>query len=157
MIVAIDTGIRLGELVNLKWSDIDFRERTITIKQSKTHEHKTIPMTERVFSVLVERHRTPSITGYVFTVKGAKVVDASLQGAFKDAVRKAGITNFRFHDLRHTFASRLMQSGVDIYTVAKLLGHKNITTTQRYAHLSTKHIRLAVDVLNKISGSKSTG
>ncbi len=69
-------------------------------------------------------------------------------------VLKAGIKNFRFHDLRHTFATRLVQQGVDIYKVAKLLGHKDISTTQRYAHHYPESLRDGVEVLDSLSGKQ---
>lgn len=80
------------------------------------------------------------------------MVDAAkLKAAFVKAVRKAGIENFRFHDLRHTFATRLVQRGIDLYKVAKLLGHTDVSTTQRYAHHYPESLRDGVEILDALT------
>jgi site-specific recombinase XerD len=84
---------------------------------------------------------------YVFHRRGRKV--RSVKEGFKNALKKAGIEDFRFHDLRHTFASRLVQMGVDLYVVKELLNHSSITVTQRYAHLRLENVKRAVEMLEK--------
>ncbi len=87
---------------------------------------------------------------YVFPSNvGTRIGKRNLARPFCDAVKEAGIENFRFHDLRHTFTTRLIQNGIDIYAVAKLLGHKDIRMTQRYAHHYTESLRGGVEVLDK--------
>lgn len=153
--VALGTGMRQGEILSLKWKDIDMFRKTITIMQHKTKEPKAIPMTDAVFNLLKNKSKTISMSGFVFTTtKGTRILNTNLQREFYKAVDKAGITNFRFHDLRHTFATRLVQSCVDLYTVSKLLGHKDIKTTQRYAHHNIESVRLAVQKLNNFSDKK---
>jgi site-specific recombinase XerD len=88
--------------------------------------------------------------GYAFTRDGRKITKHELQYYFKRAVKRAKIAHCRFHDLRHTFATRLAQSGVDIYKVSKLLGHKDIKTTQRYAHHCPESLRDGVNILGSM-------
>ena len=89
-----------------------------------------------------------------------RIERGNLRRACCQALKKANVTNFRFHDLRHTFATRMVQSGVDLYMVAKLLGHQDIRTTQRYAHHCTDSLRSGVEVLDNLvtnlSQSKKT-
>jgi integrase len=153
--LALHTGMRLGEILRLQWSDIELRfRRTITIVQSKTDTPKTIPLTDTLFNLLQQKNKSRK-EGYVFYISSTnsetneieetKISHSYLQANWWRARDKAGIKNFRFHDLRHTFATRLVQSGVDLYSVSKLLGHKDISTSQRYAHHSVdmlqKHIK----------------
>ena len=84
---------------------------------------------------------------YVFTDNNGKKY-GDIKRSFKTALRRAGIKDFHFHDLRHTFASHLVMAGVDLTTVSKLLGHKSITMTLRYAHLAPSHVKNAVDILD---------
>ncbi len=86
----------------------------------------------------------------VFTWHGKPLYKILLERALRRACKKAGITEFRFHDLRHTFASQLVQLGVDLYTVQRLMGHKDGRMTQRYAHLSQEKLRGAVKVLDRL-------
>ena len=96
--------------------------------------------------------RTPFRLGssYVFGYgKDRKPFNRSWVGkSFRDACREAGIKDFRFHDLRHDFCSKLVQNGADLYSVAGLAGHKDIKTTQRYAHLSPEKLRSTIQILN---------
>lgn len=153
--VALHTGMRQGEILRLKWKDIDLFRRTITVMQSKTHEPKTIPMTDTLFNLLLSKSKVVSMSGYVFhTGNGTRILQTNLQREFWKALKKAGIENFRFHDLRHTFATRLVQNGVDLYTVARLLGHKDVKTTQRYAHHCTESLGQSIKILDNFSAQK---
>lgn len=90
------------------------------------------------------------MSGYVFRDENGEMIKADkLKKEFRKAVKKSGIAHFRFHDLRHTFATRLVQAGVDLYQVAKLLGHKDISTTQRYAHHYPESLRDGVKTLDR--------
>jgi site-specific recombinase XerD len=90
------------------------------------------------------------MSGYVFCNRKGDMIKADkLKKAFRKAVKESGIDHFRFHDLRHTFATRLVQAGVDLYQVSKLLGHKDISTTQRYAHHYSESLRDGVRTLDK--------
>ncbi len=155
IIVALHTGMRQGEILNLKWKDIDMFRRTITIMQMKTKEPKTIPMNDTLTDLIMRKSKVINMSGYVFiTSKGTRILNTNLQREFWKALKAAEITNFRFHDLRHTFATRLIQNGVDLYAVAKLLGHKDVKTTQRYAHHHPESLRQSVKILDNFSSQK---
>lgn len=142
ILFALNTGMRRGEVLALKWSSTDFKRRVITVEHSKNGEKRTIPMSNTIFTLL----------------RGIKVIDisnrvfpysvAALKDAFERTRGKAGLRDFRFHDLRHTFATRLVQNGVDIYRVKELLGHKTIVMTMRYAHHCPESLRSSVELLD---------
>jgi integrase len=151
IIFAVETGCRRGEILSLECKDVDLFKRTVSVFGTKTGERRTIPLTERAFAVLLEkekaRAKVRSIAGnFVFShPPGRKVNIYTLRSAFEDAIEKAGIQDFRFHDLRHTFASRLAQSGVDPYTIQKLMGHSSFTMTERYAHHFVESLRRGIE------------
>jgi integrase len=151
VILALNTGLRQGEIVDLSWkSGVDLFRKTITVLKSKNDEKRTIPMNAKIFEMLKARFKVRPIHDRVlYWEKGPLKVDV-IQFQFKKACRKAGIENLHFHDLRHTFATRLVQAGEDIYKVQRLLGHKSSAMTARYAHHSTESLRSAVEALDKI-------
>lgn len=145
---ALHTGMRKGEILNLMWSDVDFKNRLITVTESKSGKKRMIPMDNNLFETL---RTLPSRfkRGYVFPspVKDGKP-RFGVQRQFSSAVKKAEIENIRFHDLRHTFASHLVMNGVDVVTVKELLGHASLTMTMRYTHLAPDHRLRAVKTLD---------
>ncbi len=144
LVIALHTGMRRGELLNLRWDNVDLLNRMITIEHSKGGRVRQIPMTDRVFETL----RLVDKSGeYVFSKKDGSPY-GKVQKGFKAAVKRAGIRDCRFHDLRHTFASWLVMKGVPLATVQYYLGHQNIQTTMAYSHLSPDHRREAVRVLD---------
>jgi integrase len=148
VILALYTGMRLGEILNLKWENIDIRQKSIYIQTTKSGYSRDIPMAEPVYFAL---GRVPKISEYVFCKKdGTRIQD--IRTAFNNAIKRAQIEDFRFHDLRHTFASHLVMNGADLMTVKELLGHRTISMTLRYAHLSPEHKRKAVESLGYLDG-----
>lgn len=145
VIMALNTGMRKGEILDLKWADLNMDNRVITIKRTKNNEIRTIPMNNLLYSTL--NHLCNGCTNGqpVFTYDGKPLQD--IRRSFETACRNAGIEDFRFHDLRHTFASRLVMVGVNIRTVQELMGHKDIRMTMRYSHLSDSHLKNAVKKL----------
>ena len=108
-----------------------------------------MPMTEGVCAALKKIGKVRRLDcDYIFEKDGSAYKGDWIIKSFIKACKKAGINNFRFHDLRHDFCSRLVQKGIDLYTVAALAGHKDIRMTQRYAHLSPERLRGAINVLN---------
>ena len=156
IIFALDTGAREGEILTLNVKSIDPFRRVATILQSKTGQYKTIPLTSRVFEILKNKIKVRNLHhDLVFpSENGTKITASNLGRAFRKALKKVGIEDFKFHDLRHSYASRLVQSGIDPYTIQRLLGHKDPKMVQRYAHHSVESLRIAVEALEKMK-SKS--
>ena len=145
---ALFTGMRISEILRLKWEDIDFKQGIIFVRDSKNGEMKEIPINDQLmFTLKSPKFKSP----YVFAQEDGRP-RFSVRTAFENAVKRAKIMDFRFHDLRHTFASHLVMSGVDLITVKELLGHKTINMTLRYAHLSPDHKRHAINCLRFFDG-----
>lgn len=152
IVFAISTGLRQSEILDLKWAQIDFDRRTMTISEQKNHCIDTLPLNGTSIGILRERRDASDGQGdYVFpnTMNERKGTRLLLK-AFYVAMRKAKIKHFRFHDLRHTFATRLVQNGVDLYTLQKLGRWKNVTMVQRYAHHHPESLRSAIEVMDSI-------
>ena len=149
VVLALHTGMRMGEIRSLEWAEVDLFRKTVTVKHSKNGEQRTIPQNETVFALLKAKMKGRSLkTHLVFhTGNHTMIDDHHLRRAFRAALKKAEIKGFTFHDLRHTFATRLVQAGIDLYRVKELLGHKSIITTQRYAHHYPESLRTSVAVL----------
>ena len=159
------TGLRASELFSLTWDRVNLSQGYITVlaRYSKTKETRRIPLHPKAIEILKEikaRQKEKGIDhGYVFTNRMGKPYSIEWHGyrrVFKTACEKAGIKDFRFHDLRHTFASYLVMSGVDLYTVQELMRHKTPHMTRRYAHLSPEHIKRElrkIDTLFEESGT----
>ncbi len=147
---ALNTGMRQDEILSLKWPQVDGTRRTVILLHTKNKEKRTIPINQKVLAILTARFGTNDQTGYVFPApeSGNKMNARNLLRAYYSARKKAQLEDVRFHDLRHTFATRLVQSGVDLYVVKELLGHKNITMTMRYAHHYPESLRHGVDILD---------
>lgn len=151
IIFALNTGMSQEEILKLRKQVVDLARTTITTIRKKTNATRTIPINDTVKALLIRRLKIRSIHGsdYVFFNQAGNMIDAGrLKREFKRAVIEAGVKNFRFHDLRHTFATRLAQMGVDLYKISKLLGHKDISTTQRYAHHYPESLRSSVERLD---------
>lgn len=144
--VALNTGMRRGEILTLKWADVNLRTKVITVLNSKNGEKREVPINEDLARILFRVPKN-SKSPYVFC-KDDGTPYGSVKVSFNSALGRAKIKNFRFHDLRHTFASRLVMRGVDLKTVQELLGHKDMTMTLRYSHLSPDHKRAAVEKLS---------
>lgn len=150
VIVAINTGMRKAEIQNLKWGDVNFSQDIIRVPFSKNGEMRYIQTNEAVKTTLICVKKHPG-SQYVFCGEDGKPYD--FRKSFETALKNSGILNFRFHDLRHTFASHLVMSGVDLNTVRELLGHKTLDMTLRYSHLSPDHKARAVRVLDAKMGT----
>jgi len=148
---AINTGMRKGEIFNLMWRDIDMNNGMIYLLKTKNGDQRQIPINETVKNIFFRVRKNPD-SPYVFNSFDGKPFN-DIKKSFYTALEKSGIKEFRFHDLRHTFASQLVMSGVDLNTVRELLGHKSMAMTLRYAHLSCDHKKRAVKALDAINGT----
>jgi integrase len=153
IVFALNTGMRQGEILNLQWQDVDFTRSTLVVMKSKNGTRRTIPLNAKVYELLASKQGASGASeGRVFTTPlGNPLKVRFLVREFCEARDRAGIPDFRFHDLRHTFATRLVQRGIDLYKVQRLLGHKTNHMTQRYAHHSPESLREGVNVLNEVS------
>ena len=143
---ALQTGMRRGEILNLKWPDLDFNTNLICVRHSKARKPRFIPINSELENMLKSM---PTASEYVFGTADGQAGFTLYRKPFETAMKKAGISDFRFHDLRHCFASDLVMKGVDLKTVSELLGHSSTAMTERYSHLSPAHKRTAVELLPK--------
>src|ERR1051325_5719021 len=147
--LALGKGMRRGELLNLSWRNVDFLRGVIHVVNTKSARDRIIPMSQRVRELLIEQRETQE-GDLVFASRriakrraGEGLVD--VKKAFTVACSEAGIEDFHFHDLRHTFATRLGDAGCNVTTIARLLGHSNIQMSMRYTHASDDTLRNAVE------------
>ena len=158
IVFALYTGLRQGEELNLQWPQIDLFRKTMTILEQKNEGRDTLPLNKKALEVLKSRAKIRHInTNLIFcTPKGTRINARNLLRAFYTATKKAGIEGLRWHDLRHTFATRLVQDGVDVYTIQKLGRWKEISMVKRYAHHSPESLRSGVEALDKVREKIST-
>jgi len=149
VLLSLNTGLRRGELFGLKWSDVDFEQQLLTVAAdvAKTGKTRHIPLNQEALKILRQWKIQDGLKSlYVFAGRtGGPFHD--LRKSWDGVLRKAEIKDFRWHDLRHTFASKLVMAGVDLNTVRELLGHTDYKMTLRYAHLAPEHKAAAVSKL----------
>jgi integrase len=141
--VAVETGLRQGELLGLRWDQLDLDRREIRLVETKSKQPRVVPLSTRAVAVFVARPRI-SDSPFIFTNPSTGHRYKTVKRAFQTACRRSGIEDFRFHDLRHTFASWAVQNGADLYRVSRILGHSTLQMTTRYAHLATEHLHEVV-------------
>jgi integrase len=149
IIAAIDTGLRKNELFTLVWSDVFLLTKTIRLRafNSKTAKSRTVPITDRL-AIELERLKSGVLDDtLVFTCGDVK-------RSFTTACRLAGIEDLRFHDLRHTFATRLAQAGIPLTELARLLGHSSLQMTFRYSNATAETVTRAASILNSLNCPK---
>lgn len=144
--VALHTGMRLGEILGLTWGQVDFKKGLIRVERTKSGLSRVIPINSTLHEAL-RAQKSPDADASLFrNAKTGKPL-TSVKTAFLAACRRAGIAGLRFHDLRHTFASRLIENGADIITVKELLGHSSVKITERYTHSQGEQKKFAVSLL----------
>lgn len=148
--LALHTGTRMGEQYGLRWKDVDWERRQLTITRSKNGGIRHVPLNATALHALAELRARDGQCEYV--CGGSR----SPRHWFEPAVKTAGVCDFTWHDLRHTFASRLVMASVDIRTVAELMGHKTIQMTMRYAHLAPDHQLAVVEKLEATATKTAT-
>jgi len=154
---ALNTGMRKGEILGLEWErHIDLKHGFILLDMTKNGERREIPINDTLRGVLQGLTRRLDVP-HVFYDHDTGNHYKDVKRSFKTALKRAGIRDFHFHDLRHTFASHLVMAGIDLTTVKELLGHKTLTMTLRYAHLAPAHKVKAVNILDKaINGNAAS-
>ena len=150
VILLLDTGGRYSEIANIEWSSINLEDKSIRLWRPKVQNESVLYMTDRVHRILVRRN-TDKNSGYVFTNRSGGPRGYAGQSIRKAFIR-SGLKECTIHTLRHTHASRLIQNGMSVYEVKEILGHSDIKTTMRYAHLENRDISYkARDVINKLN------
>jgi len=139
VLVAMRTGMRLGEVLSLKKADIDFKENFIYLLETKNGKPRAVPMMDQVKEVLVRLAIGKTDADRIFVNRNGQPLK-SVRTVFEAAMARAGLKDFRFHDLRHTYASDFLLSGGDIYVLARALGHSTVSMTERYGHLTKGHM-----------------
>lgn len=164
-IVAIGllTAMRFGEIISLRFEDVSFVHKTLTLYQTKNGDRRVLPLTESVEKILLDLgSKRKKMEGKIFTPRSqnSKTQEVSIRGAFNKALRDADIKNFTFHLLRHAAASYLAMSGATQGELMAILGHKTPAMTKRYAHFSQKHVanlmeRMQINLLSEDKNDKA--
>jgi integrase len=150
VVLLLDTGARYSEIANIEWHRIDLASRTIHLWRQKVQNETVLFMTDRVFEVLSRRDANKA-GHYVFCNRNGEARGYSAM-SIRKAILRAGLRDCRIHTLRHTHASRLVQNGMSVYEVKEILGHSDIKTTLRYAHLEQRQVTSkARDVINRLN------
>ena len=156
VVCALHTGMRRGEILGLTWDRVDMKQRIIQVTGTKTGRNRTIPINDPLLEAL--RHLPRHLgTDYVFWNHETETRYVSIKRAWRTALKKAKISGFRFHDLRHTFASHVQMGLGDLRATQTLLGHADPRMTMRYAHLSDDRLREAVRSLAHLSTGATPG
>lgn len=154
IVTALTTGMRLSEILNLKWSNVDFVNRLIIVEGTKSGYIRKIPMNTRLTETLSSAKKV-SRNEKVF-VNERRESYKSFRTSWNHALERAKIEGFTFHSLRHTFGTRLGMAGVDVKTIQELMGHRDIKMTMRYSHPTPEHKRKAVEMLNQVTTNLTT-
>jgi integrase len=144
ILAALHTGARRGELVRLRWKDVDFRSGTLTFRDTKNGDSRAVPLTATLRETLHNLTRPIDLEAPVLPQRDPLV----LTRGFTRLVDRLEFKNLTFHDLRHDAASTLAMAGVPLRTISEILGHRDMRMTSRYAHLSPQHLRDAMRALD---------
>jgi len=147
LVVALNTGMRRGEILSLKWEQIDLEVKEIRIESTKSGKSRIVDVNSLLSDELEKLKKESRDNQHVFLNPRTGKPYGKLQTSFEGACRRAGIKGLRFHDLRHTFASRLVERGVDLIRVKDLLGHSSVKVTERYTHANRDERKKAVELL----------
>jgi len=141
--LAVATGIRLEELLSLRWEQVALDRRELRLTVTKSKRPRVVPLSDQAVAILVASGQGAA-GAYVFTNPATRDRYRNIRKSFKTACKRAGIQDFRWHDLRHTFASWAVQSGTDLYPLSRILEHSTLQMSARYGHLATEQLHKAV-------------
>lgn len=149
VVLALSTGMRQAEVLNLKWSDVDLDKRRVILQETKNGEIRQVALTGHALELLKQLDKVRRIdTHLLFPGKNSNQ-PIDIRTAWENTLKRAEITNFKFHDLRHTCASYLAMNGASIAEISEILGHKTLAMVKRYAHLSETHTAGVVSRMNE--------
>jgi integrase len=149
VVLALSTGGRSAELMTLTWKQVDLNRGKITLEQTKNGERRALPLAGHALELLKDMSKVRRIDTNLLFPSRRRDTPVSVRKAFKYALQKAGITDFRFHDLRHSCASYLAMNGASLAEIAEVLGHKTLAMVQRYTHLTQSHTSGVVASMNE--------
>jgi integrase len=148
VVLARATGGRQQELLTLLWPDVNFKRGTVTFHQTKNGERRTLPLTGPALALMRQHAKIRRLdTALVFPSTSTK--RRRIRDSWEYAIRRADLSDFHFHDLRHTFTSYLAMQGASLLEIAEALGHKSLAMVRRYAHLTEGHTRSVVERMNR--------
>jgi integrase len=149
VLISLCTGMRRGELLNLTWTDVDFKRERITLKQTKNGDTRVIPLSADAVKLLKEFSQQVRFdTNLLFPGRGLGQKAMDLRASWEKALKIAGLSDFKWHDLRHTACSYLVMSGASISELSEIVGHKTLSMTKRYSHVSEQHAASVVSRMN---------
>jgi integrase len=148
VVLALSTGMRQGEILTLKWKDIDLKRRQLALHETKNNERRVVPVVGYALEVLSEHGKIRNIENDNVFPRCAEKGQSAIRKAWLKAVKESKLEDFRFHDLRHTTASYLAMNGATLAEIAEVLGHKTLQMVKRYAYLSEAHTSSIVEKMN---------
>jgi integrase len=151
VVLALSTGMRRGEILGLKWRDVDFDTKRIVIQETKNGERRAVPLVGTALQLIekLKINARDSKDDYIFHSPENRTKRCSIRTAWEFAIKRAEIENFRFHDLRHSTASYLAMNGASLLEIADILGHKTLQMVKKYSHLSEDHKADVLERMNK--------
>ena len=148
VVLAISTGMRQGEILNITWSDVDFNNNRIVLHETKNGERRVVPLTGLAFKLVLELFKKRNFDSYFLFPNNDATKPIYIRTSWEKALKEANIEDFRFHDLRHTAASYLAMGKASLAEIAEILGHKTLSMVKRYSHFSEKHTINVVAKMN---------
>jgi integrase len=145
VLLAVSTGARKMEILSLRWPDVDLKRGVLTFHETKNKERRSVPLTGKALPLMQHHARIRRIDTPLVFPRADGLKPSDLRYAFRQALREAGIIDFRFHDLRHSTASYLAMQGASLVEIAEVLGHRTLQMTKRYTHLTEAHTRHIVE------------
>lgn len=149
IVLCLSTGARKMEILGLSWENVDFERRVIILHQTKNGERRVLPITSLAFNLLKQHSEVPRLDSKLVFPSSNPKQPIDIRSAWETVLNRAEISDFRFHDLRHSAASYLAMNGASLAEIAEVLGHKTLQMVKRYAHLSDAHTAKVVESMNE--------
>jgi integrase len=149
VIIALSTGARFSEILNLKWNEIDLKRKMFYFMDTKNGENRAVPISSKAYELLTRHSKIRKINSEFVFARPDGIKPMDLRHQWEEAIKKADLTDFRFHDLRHTAASYLAMNGATLVEISDILGHKTMQMVKRYSHLTQKHTAEVLERMNE--------
>ena len=149
--LALSTGMRRGEILGMKWENVDLEKKRITLVETKNGETRVVPLVGKAYELIVHVYlkQEPEADSLIFSAPKNPAQPINIRTAWETALKKSSVSNFRFHDLRHSTASYLAMNGASLLEIADILGHKTLQMVKRYSHLSEDHKATVLEKMNE--------